>query len=73
LGKTIHLLPDFDVDPALRSDNVAKVVMDDDFVEDDIKMETHVLEVWHGGVEIKNGKVNAQKLCPRATDGGIDE
>ncbi len=73
LGKTIHPLPDFYVDPAIRSDNVAKVVMVDDFVRDDVKMEMHVLGVRHGGVEKEIGKVNTQKLGPRGTDGGIDE
>ncbi len=71
MGKTIYTLPDFDVDPAIRSDNVAKVVMVDDFVRDDVKTEMHVLGVWHGGVEIEIGKVDAQKLGPRGTDGGI--
>ncbi len=32
LGKTIHPLPNLDVDPAIRSENVVKVVMDNDFV-----------------------------------------
>ncbi len=73
LGKTIHPLPNFDVEPAVRSDNVTKVVMIDDFVGDDVQTETHVLGVRHGGVEVEIGKVNAQKLCPRGTDGGIDE
>jgi hypothetical protein len=69
----MHPLPDFNVDPAARSDNVAKVVMVDDFVGDDVKTETHVLGVWHGGAEIKIGKADTQKLGPRGTDGGIDE
>ncbi len=43
------------------------------FVGDDVKTEMHVLGVWHGGVEIEIGKVNAQKLGPRGTDGEIDE
>ncbi len=43
MGKTIHPLPNFDVDPAIRSDNVAKVLMVDDFVGDDVKMAMHVL------------------------------
>jgi hypothetical protein len=73
LGKPIYPLPNFNVDPAVRSDNVAKVVMVDDFVRDDVEMETHVLRVWHGGVEVEIGKVDAQKLGPRGTDGGIDE
>jgi hypothetical protein len=64
LGKTIHLLPDFDVDPAIRSDNVAKVVTVNDFVGDDVKTEMHVLGVQHGGVEIEIGEVNAQNLAP---------
>jgi hypothetical protein len=71
LGKTIHPLLNFDVDPAVRSDNVAKVVIDDDFVGDDVKMETHVLGVWHGGVEVEIGKVDAKNLGPRGTDGGM--
>ena len=73
MGKTIHPLPNLDVDPAVRSDNVPKVVMDDDFVRDDVKTESHVLGVWHGGVEVAIGKVHTQKLGPRGTDGGIDE
>jgi hypothetical protein len=32
LRKTIHPLPNLDVDPAIRSENVVKVVMDNDFV-----------------------------------------
>jgi hypothetical protein len=50
-----------------------KVVMDDNFVGDDIEMETHVLGVRHGGVEVEIGKVDAQKLGTRGNDGGIDE
>ncbi len=73
MGKTIHLLLNFNVDPAVRSDNVAKVVMDDDFIGDDVKMEMHVFGVRHGSVEVKISKVDAQKLSPRCTDGGIDE
>jgi hypothetical protein len=73
LGKTIHLLPDFYVDPAVQSDNVVKVVMVSDFVRDDVKTKMHVLGVQHGGVDIEIGKVDAQKLGPRGTDGGIDE
>ncbi len=73
MGKTIHPLANLDVDQAIRSDNVAKVVMDDDFIGDDVKLASHVLGVWHGGVEVDIGKVNAQKLGPRGNDGGIDE
>ncbi len=73
LGKTIHPFPNFNVDPAIRSDNVPKVVMVDDFVGDYVEMETHVHGVWHGGVEVEICKVDAQKLGPRGTDGGIDE
>ena len=73
MGKTIHPLPNLNVDPAIRSDNVAKVVMDNDFVGDDVEMEMHVSGVWHGGVEVAIGKVHTQKLGPRGTDGGIDE
>jgi hypothetical protein len=47
--------------------------MDDDFFRDDVKMETHVFGVRHGSVEIEIGEVDAQKLCPRGTDGKIDE
>ncbi len=43
------------------------------FVGDDVEMETHVFRVRHGGVEVEIGKVDAQKLCPWGTDGGIDE
>jgi hypothetical protein len=73
LGKTIHPLSNLDVYPAVRSDNVAKVVMDNDFVGDDVETEMHVFGVWHGGVEVEIGKVDAQKLYPRGTGGGIDE
>ncbi len=73
MGKTIHPLPNINVDPAIRSDNVPRVVMDDDFVGDDVEMETHVFGVRHGGVEVEIGKVDSQKLGPRCTDGGIDE
>ncbi len=72
MGKTIHPLPNFYVDPAIRS-NVAKVVMVNDFIGDDVKMETHILGVRYGSVEIEIGKVDAQKLGPWGTDGGIDE
>ncbi len=64
LGKTIHPLPYFKVDPAVRSDNVTKVVIVDDFVGDDVKTEMHIPRVWYGVVEIKIGKVDAQNLAP---------
>ncbi len=50
LGKTIHPLLNFNVHPAIRSDNIAKVVMEDDFVGDDVETETHVFGVRHGGL-----------------------
>jgi hypothetical protein len=65
LGKTIHPLPNFDVDPAVRSDNAAKVVMVDAFVGDDVEMEMHILGVLHGGVEVEIGEVDAQTFGPR--------
>ncbi len=42
MGKTIHPLSNLNVDPAIRSDNVVMVVMEDDFIGDDVKLETHV-------------------------------
>jgi hypothetical protein len=65
LGKTIHPLLNLDVDPTVKSDNVAKVIVDDDYVGDDVETETHVLRVSHGGVEVEIGKIDAQKLAPR--------
>jgi hypothetical protein len=62
LGKTINPLT-----------NVTKVVIDDDFVRDDVEMETHVFRVWRGGVQVEIGKVDAQNLSPHGADGGIDE
>ncbi len=50
LGKTIHPLLNLDVYPSVRNDNVAKVVVDDDFVRDDVKIETHVFGVQYGGI-----------------------
>jgi hypothetical protein len=73
LGKTIHPLLNLNVYPSIRSDNVAKVVMDNDFVRDDVETEMHVFGVQHGGVEVEICKVDAQKLGPRGTDGGIDD
>jgi hypothetical protein len=73
LGKTIHPLLNLNVCPSIRSDNVTKVVMYDDFVGDDGKTETHVFETQHGGVEVEIGKVDAQKHGSRGTDGRIDE
>jgi hypothetical protein len=72
LGKTIHPLLNLNVDPAVRSDNVVKVVMDNDFIGDDVKMEIHALWVLHGSVEAEISKVDAQKLGPRGTDSRID-
>jgi hypothetical protein len=73
LGKTIRPLLNLNVYPSVRSDNVAKVVVDDDFVGDDVEMETHVFGVQHGGIEVETGKVDAQKLSPWGADGEIDE
>ncbi len=73
LGKTIHPLSNLNVYPAVRSDNVPQVVMDNDFIGDDVEKEMHVLGVWYGGFEVEIGKVDAQKHDPRGTDGGIDE
>jgi hypothetical protein len=50
-----------------------KVVMDNDFIGDDVEMETNIFGVWHGDVEVDIGEVDAQKRCPWGTDGGIDE
>jgi hypothetical protein len=47
--------------------------MDNNFVRDNVETKTHVLGVWHGGVEVEIGKVDAKKLGPRGTDGRIDE
>jgi hypothetical protein len=57
----------------VRSDNVTKVVMYNDFVGDYIETETHVFGIRHVGSEVDNVKVNAPKHGPRGTDGGIDE
>ncbi len=73
MGKTIHPLSNLNVDLAVRSDNVTKVVMDDNFIGDDVKTEMHILGVWHGRVEVEISKVDAQKLGPRDTDGRLDE
>jgi hypothetical protein len=73
LGKTINSISNLDVYPAVRSDNVAKVVMDDDLFGDDVETETHVFGVWHGGVEVEIGKVDAPKHGPRGTDNGAVE
>jgi hypothetical protein len=64
LGKTINPLLDLNLNSTIRSDNVTKVVVDDDFVGDDVKTETHVLGVRHGADEVEIGKVDAQKCCP---------
>ena len=50
MRKTIHPLLNLDVYPSVRSDNVAKVLVDHDFVGDDVEMETNVFGVWHGGI-----------------------
>ncbi len=73
MRKTIHPLSNLNVDPAVRSETVMKVVRGNDFFGDDVKMETHVFGVWHGGDEVEISKVDAQKLGPRGTDGRIDE
>ncbi len=73
MRKTIHPLLNLNVDPGVRSDNVVKVVMCNDFIEDDVEREMHVLGVWHGSVEVEISKVDAQKLGPRGTDGGFGE
>jgi hypothetical protein len=72
LGNTIHSLSNLDVNTSVRSDNVAKVVMDNDLIGADVEMEMHAFGVWHGGVEVEVGKVDAQKRWPWGTDGGID-
>jgi hypothetical protein len=64
LAKTIHLLLNLDVYPSVRRDNATKVVMDDDFMWDDVKTETHVFRVWHSGVEVEIGKDDAQNFAP---------
>ncbi len=73
MGKTIQTLSNLNVYTSIRRDNVSKVVMDYDFVGDDVEMETHIFGVWHGGVEVEISEVNAQQLCPRSTDGGSYE
>ncbi len=69
----MHPFLNLTVYPSVKSDYVAKVVMEDDFFGDDVETERHVFGVWHGGVEVEIGKVNAQKLCPLGANGGIDE
>jgi hypothetical protein len=39
----------------------------------DVKMETYVFGVRHGGVEVEIGEFDAQKLSPGGADGGVDE
>ncbi len=62
MGETIHPLSNLNVDPAIRSDNVGKAVMNNDFIRDDVETETHVLGVLHGSVKVEISKVDAQKL-----------
>ncbi len=64
LGKSIHPLYNINVDPAIRSDNVAKVVIDNGFIGDDVETETHVLGVWHGSVEVDISKAMPKYLAP---------
>ncbi len=73
LGKTTHPPANLNVNPTVRSDNVSKVILDDDFVRDDVETEMHVFGVWHGGVEVEIGDVNAQNLCPWGADDEVDE
>ncbi len=73
MGKTIHPLLNPDVYPSVGSDNVAKVVVDDDFIGDDVEMETYLFVFRYGGFEVEVGKVDAQKLSPRGADCGTDE
>ncbi len=72
MGKTIHPLPNFDVDPAVRNDNFVKVVIDNDFVRDDVETEMHVLGIWHGSVEVEISKIDAQKLGPTSQEAKVD-
>jgi hypothetical protein len=73
LKKTLHPLSNLNIDPAIRSDNVAKVVMDNDFIGDDVETVTHLLGVWHGSVEVEISEVNDQKLGSRGIDDRIDK
>jgi hypothetical protein len=73
LRKTIHPLLDLNVNPTVRSDNVTKVVVDDDIVGDDVGTEMHVFGIQHGDVEVEIGEVDAQKLSPQGADGGTYE
>ncbi len=75
LRKPIHPFLNLNVYPSFGSDNVTKVVVEDNFVGDDFKMEMHVFRVWHGGVEVEVefGEVDAQNLWPQGTHGGIDK
>jgi hypothetical protein len=69
----MHPLLNLGVHPSIRGDNVAKIVMNNYFIGDDAEIEMHLFGVWHGAVEVEIGEVDAQKLGPRGTDGGVDE
>ncbi len=45
MGKTIYPLTNLDIYPTVRSDNVAKVVVNDDYVGYGVKTKTHLFGV----------------------------
>jgi hypothetical protein len=63
LRKTIPLL-NLNVNLTIKSDNVVKVVVDDDFIGDDAETETHVLRVCMGVLRYKLARLMPQNLAP---------
>jgi hypothetical protein len=73
LRETIHAHSYLDIHPSLRVDESAQVVLDLDFVGDEVQPEPHVLEVGHGSHEVEVGEVDAIEMGLGRRDGRVDE
>ena len=70
LRESIHSLLYFSVDMSIRRQR-KKVVLVNDFLQDELDWDAHVLKRIHGGAEVKVLDIQAHVFCILGGDGAV--
>ncbi len=73
LWELVHTLANFNIYPSIGANNFVEIVFVGDFLGNDIQPWAHVVIVFHWGVHIEIGKVDAVERCPRSRDNGDEK
>ena len=71
LFETRHAFANLHIDPAVGADEAAQVVLFDDFIQEEIQGEFHVLVLGHGGAVVEVFYVKHYKPGVRGRDGDV--